>query len=162
MNHESTAKGPSLQASLFCLRPTPRPTPRPPPICKADKHPLYACTKFKSMSNDQKVSTLITNDLCLNCLGPGHFVKQCKSDYRHRKCQRPNHTALHIDKTGYDTFLLSPNRKFRDTCCLKRRCRVEIEFATHELLWSMLLMHHQSRQEPFSIVHHRLRSYWSV
>ena len=66
--------------------------------CKANKHPLYACTKFKSMSHDQKVSTLKANDLCLNCLGPGHFVKQCKSLHRCKKCQRPHHTALHIDR----------------------------------------------------------------
>ena len=66
--------------------------------CKADKHPLYACTKFKSMPHDQKVSTLKANNLCLNCLGPGHFVKQCKSLHRCKRCQRPHHTMLHVDR----------------------------------------------------------------
>ena len=66
--------------------------------CKADKHPLYACAKFKSMPHDQKVSMLKANDLCLNCLGPGHFVKQCKSLHRCKRCQRPHHTMLHVDR----------------------------------------------------------------
>ena len=59
---------------------------------------MYACTKFKSMPHDQKVSTLKANGLCLNCLGPGHFVKQCKSSHRCKRCQRPHHTVLHVDR----------------------------------------------------------------
>ena len=52
--------------------------------CKTEKHPLYACTKCP---HDKKVSTLKTNNLCMNCLGSGHFVRQCKSLHRCEKCQ---------------------------------------------------------------------------
>lgn len=32
--------------------------------------------------------TLKSNNLCMNCLQPGHFMKQCKSLYRCRHCQK--------------------------------------------------------------------------
>ena len=66
-------------------------------ICKNEKHPLYACPRFKSLSHDQMVSTLKTHNLCMNCLRPGHFVKRCKSSHRCKKCQRSHHSLLHVD-----------------------------------------------------------------
>ena len=66
-------------------------------LCKTDKHPLYACAKFKSLSHERKLSTLRDNHLCMNCLKPGHFVRECKSLHRCRKCQKPHHTLLHMD-----------------------------------------------------------------
>ena len=66
-------------------------------ICISEQHPLYACPKFRAMSHDVKLSTLKQNNLCLNCFSSGHFVKQCKSAHRCRKCQRPHHTLLHLE-----------------------------------------------------------------
>ena len=43
------------------------------------------------------MSTVKINGLCVNCLRPGHFVKQCKSLHRCRRCQKPHHTLLHIE-----------------------------------------------------------------
>ena len=37
------------------------------------------------------------NKLCMNCLKPGDFVKQCKSPHRCRKCQKPHHTLLYVE-----------------------------------------------------------------
>ena len=34
----------------------------------------------------------------MNCLRPGHFVKQCRSVHHCRKCQKPHHTLLHIEE----------------------------------------------------------------
>ncbi len=68
-------------------------------LCKPDKHPLYACPRFRDMSHDAKVSTLRSNGLCLNCLGPNHFVRQCKSMHRCKQCQKPHHTLLHVEGT---------------------------------------------------------------
>lgn len=64
------------------------------PLCK-DKHPLYSCSKFKALPYERKASTVKVNEFCMNCLGKGHFVAQCKSLHRCRKCQRPHHTLLH-------------------------------------------------------------------
>ena len=66
-------------------------------LCKVGKHPLHTCSKFKGLTHDKMIATLKTNDLCMNCLRPGHFVKQCRSLNRCRKCQKPHHTLLHID-----------------------------------------------------------------
>ena len=66
-------------------------------ICK-EKHPLYACSKFKAMAHEERKSILKSNGLCINCMRPGHFVKDCKSLHRCRVCQRPHHTLLHVER----------------------------------------------------------------
>ena len=67
--------------------------------CKGEKHPLYSCSKFKSMSHDEMVDLLKLHGHCLNCLRHGHFVRDCKSLHCCRVCQRPHHSLLHVDKT---------------------------------------------------------------
>ena len=69
-------------------------------ICNSERHPLYACQKFKAMSHNEKLSTLKKKNMCLNCFGSGHFAKQCRSSHRCKKCQRPHHTLLHIEVQG--------------------------------------------------------------
>lgn len=53
-----------------------------------------SCTFVLSLNlnllHDKMISSLMSNDLCLNYLHPGHFVKNCC-----KKCQR--HTLLHIE-----------------------------------------------------------------
>ena len=66
-------------------------------LCKPEKHPLYYCSKFKGMSQNQRLSVVRSNGLCMNCLKAGHFLKECKSSHHCRSCQKPHHTFLHID-----------------------------------------------------------------
>ena len=66
-------------------------------ICRTGKHPLYMCTRFKSMSHDDKMQALKVNRMCTNCLGGGHSKVQCKSMQRCKMCQKPHHTLLHIE-----------------------------------------------------------------
>jgi len=33
----------------------------------------------------------------MNCLRGNHFIKQCKSNQRCKKCQKPHHALLHVD-----------------------------------------------------------------
>lgn len=61
-------------------------------VCKNEKHPLYTCTKFKSLSHDSKMSVLKNNRLCTNCLASGHFKRQCRSMHKCKICQKPHHT----------------------------------------------------------------------
>ena len=63
-------------------------------LCKVDRHPLYACSKFKILSHEQKMSTLKGNRMCVNCLGD-HPIRQCKSLHRCKRCQKSHHTLLH-------------------------------------------------------------------
>ncbi len=65
--------------------------------CKGEKHPLYSCSKFKTLPHDRKLAVVKSNNLCINCLRSGHFVKECKSLHRCRTCQKPHHSLLHSD-----------------------------------------------------------------
>ena len=69
-------------------------------LCTNEKHPLYVCPKFKLLPHESKISTLKENNLCMNCLNSGHFVKHYKSIHKCRKCQRPHHTLLHVETQG--------------------------------------------------------------
>ena len=66
-------------------------------LCKTERHPLYFCSKFKSMSHDQKLSVIRSNNLCMNCLKSGHFLDKCRSVHHCKRCQKPHHTLLHVD-----------------------------------------------------------------
>ena len=67
-------------------------------ICpSSERHPLYACPQFKGMSHDDKLAVVKRNNLCLNCFSSGHYLKQCKSTHRCKRCQRPHHTMLHVE-----------------------------------------------------------------
>lgn len=48
-------------------------------LCKTEKHALFACPQFKTLTHDRKMSAVKSNDLCVNCLRPGHFVRQFRS-----------------------------------------------------------------------------------
>ncbi len=66
-------------------------------VCKTEKHPLYVCAKFKSLSHEEKTSILRSNGIWMNCLGGGHFKQQYKSSHKCKICQRQHHTLLHIE-----------------------------------------------------------------
>ena len=66
-------------------------------VSKAAKHPLYLYCKFRSLPDEEMLTTLMKIKLCMNCLGSGHFAKDCKSRTRCQKCQNPHHTLLHLD-----------------------------------------------------------------
>ncbi len=57
-------------------------------------------TEFKSLNHSEKVYTLKSNRMCLNCMRPGHFVRNCRSSHRCRVFQNPHHTLLHIEDKG--------------------------------------------------------------
>ena len=83
-------------------------------LCKTEKHPMYSCPRFKSLPHEKMLTTVRSGNLCLNCLRPGHISKNCVSNNRCRRCQRPHHTLLHSEaKTSnvtkeLDTQVTSP------------------------------------------------------
>ena len=66
--------------------------------CGTEKHQLYTCTKFRSLSYAEKIDLLRSKNHCMNCLRPGHFVRRCISQNHCKLCQRPHHTLLHQEK----------------------------------------------------------------
>ena len=69
-------------------------------LCPKEKHPLYGCSKFKALSQEEKRSLLKRNQMCFNCLRSGHYLSQCESSHRCKRCQKPHHTLLHMDSTS--------------------------------------------------------------
>jgi len=65
--------------------------------CGQEKHQLYMCNSFRSLSHNEKSKLLHSKHHCLNCLRPGHFAKKCKSLNRCKHCQRLHHTLLHTE-----------------------------------------------------------------
>ena len=105
-NHE-VRKSYSKPITSFAANASPL-TGKPCPLCKTDIHPLFSCTKFKSLSHDRMIATVKENKLCINCLRPGHFSKQCKSLHKSKECQKPHHSLLHVDSTVTSTETSSP------------------------------------------------------
>ena len=99
-------------------------------LCKNDKHPLYACTWFKSLSHNKMMSTLKANSLCINGLRPGHFVKLCKSLHRCRKWQKPHHTLLHVES---EQCPLTAIRLHFQSCHVQCSRRTDIQIPAHDL-----------------------------
>ena len=73
-------------------------------LCKPDKHLLFACPRFKDLPHDQKIATLKKQEACMNCLRPGHFIKQCRSHHRCHKCQK---TTSHFAPCRPETYTVS-------------------------------------------------------
>ena len=77
-------------------------------VCK-EKHPLYVCSQFKSFDRDRRMSILKSNNLCLNCLGSGHFARSCRLMNRCQKCQKLHHTLLHQPQETTSSRAMSSN-----------------------------------------------------
>ena len=67
-------------------------------LCMTEKHSLFTCPQFKTLTQAQRMSSVKPKDLSLNCLHPEHFVKQCRSTHHCHKSQKFHHTLLHIDQ----------------------------------------------------------------
>ena len=69
-------------------------------MCKSEKYPLYSCSKFRSLLHADKIDLLKSNNHCLNCLHPGHFVKKCASLNHCKQRQRPHHIPCYMCTAG--------------------------------------------------------------
>lgn len=70
------------------------------PICNFCKgaHRVYACEQFLKLTTPDKINKVKSLRLCLNCLGNGHLIKDCKSSSC-RTCNGKHHTLLHLSKS---------------------------------------------------------------
>ena len=64
-------------------------------VCKGDKHSLTGCAAFQGLLCLQRMDIVRENGVCLNCLKPGHFAKECWSLVRCRKCKQHHHMCFH-------------------------------------------------------------------
>ncbi|XP_017465091.1 PREDICTED: uncharacterized protein LOC108358328 isoform X2 [Rhagoletis zephyria] len=64
-------------------------------MCQKQQHPLRLCTKFLSLSINDRFTAIKKHNCCLNCLSKGHSIKDCKSQFSCTKCKSRHHTLLH-------------------------------------------------------------------
>ena len=71
------------------------------PSCSAN-HWLSQCNAFKKMNVDQRYKFVRMKKLCINCLTPGHFVRNCskRSFCRVQDCSVKHSTFLHLKDSG--------------------------------------------------------------
>ena len=70
------------------------------PSCKRN-HWLSQCDEFKTLSLSNRYQFVRANQLCVNCLGPGHYVQDCstRSFCRIQGCTKKHSTYLHMKET---------------------------------------------------------------
>ena len=102
------------------------------------------------MSHDEKMSTLKKHNLCINCLNSGHYVKNCKSSHKCKKCQRLHHTLLHSDPSQgsnqeppQSRVIANPAVKLKSSSLLMT-CRVLVKAADDSLVEARALLDNAS------------------
>ncbi|XP_036146036.1 uncharacterized protein LOC118646691 [Monomorium pharaonis] len=70
-------------------------------VC-TEAHHLSSCPKFLQFTPQRRAEALRTAKLCLNCMKPGHFIKNCKGGTC-RKCAGKHNTLLHFEKASEST-----------------------------------------------------------
>ncbi|XP_066596268.1 uncharacterized protein [Prorops nasuta] len=63
-------------------------------------HLLYQCKDYLALTPQARSKFAFSQNLCINCLRPGHSCSNCSSSSRCRKCSKMHHTLLHFDKSG--------------------------------------------------------------
>ena len=64
------------------------------PLC-SDNHYPYNCSVFVGYTVAQRKEHVNSNNLCNNCLKPGHSASICRSSYRCKTCQGEHNSLLH-------------------------------------------------------------------
>ncbi|XP_062556618.1 uncharacterized protein LOC134221444 [Armigeres subalbatus] len=67
------------------------------PKCHAcdQQHLLVKCQAFERMSLADRLRTVNSKRLCLNCFRQDHFARDCPSKFTCRVCRKNHHTLLH-------------------------------------------------------------------
>lgn len=83
--------------------------PRACLLCE-NYHPLYTCQSFIDFNLQKKLKFVQDNNLCPNCLRPGHSVSNCRFGSC-RKCNKRHHTMIHADQSVAAAATISSDNK---------------------------------------------------
>ena len=81
------------------------------PFCNS-QHVLVRCKDFKKLRVEQRLQFIRSKGLCVNCLLPGHFVRECpKSSFcKISGCQSKHSTYLHLQRNAQEAEEASPHQ----------------------------------------------------
>ena len=67
----------------------------PPCLFCSLQHPFERCRRFQKILHKAKISFLMQNKLCFDCLGKDHLKSQCSKKVACDVCKGPHNTLLH-------------------------------------------------------------------
>ena len=67
----------------------------PPCLFCSLQHPFERCRRFQKILHKAKISFLMQNKLCFDCLGKDHLKSQCSKKVVCDVCKGPHNTLLH-------------------------------------------------------------------
>jgi hypothetical protein len=67
-------------------------------FCKNDDHTIFQCNEFTKLNVEERNAQARNLKLCLNCLRTNHFVNNCQSKFKCRKCNQSHNTLLHKER----------------------------------------------------------------
>lgn len=65
-----------------------------------DQHKLCFCKKFVQLDINQRRDFVLNNNICFNCLGGNHRVKECQKSTSCHTCNKRHHTLLHFNSSS--------------------------------------------------------------
>ncbi len=115
-----------LESRLHCSLPVLRilPIRRALQVMPTNIHSMPAHSSNHCHMTKQ-VSLLKLHSICMNCLWPGHFVRQCTSVHHCKKCQKPHHTLLHVESNKGESE--------KDSSPFHRSCGIEVQLFVDDL-----------------------------
>jgi len=60
-------------------------------------HRLSNCPEYLNFPSEKRVKVLKKARLCLNCMKPGHFIKNCKGG-SYKRCAEKHNTLIHFEE----------------------------------------------------------------
>ncbi|XP_055589036.1 uncharacterized protein LOC129741338 [Uranotaenia lowii] len=84
-----------------------------PPVCIAcsEKHFLFRCNKFASLTSSKRRELVTLHRLCWNCFHFGHLARNCTSQYTCRFCNEKHHSLLHREARRNTSISPPPKRR---------------------------------------------------
>ncbi len=83
-------------------------------VCKS-AHPIHSCKEFLRMSPADRSSTVRRMQLCFNCLGSNHQIRDCPSSGKCRQCGSQHNTLLHVSRPSGNPSNSAYNRAHQPT-----------------------------------------------
>ncbi|XP_024877872.1 uncharacterized protein LOC112458464, partial [Temnothorax curvispinosus] len=99
-------------------------------ICKGG-HPIYKCEELLKQSTPDKMKTIRDKRLCINCLNPGHYAKDCRSATC-KKCDNCHNTLLHRESEPQTSE--SSEKETPVVTCLTQGTSMQSELETQTLV----------------------------
>lgn len=106
-------------------------------ICH-ENHRLYHCGEFIKMDPMKRCQHVVSNNLCFNCLAPGHLARVCRLNTSCRVCHKRHHSLVHQPMPGISTnSTIQPDNiqahhlHVENQEQVDKECKTHVELSSH-------------------------------